>query len=389
MEARTAKVESAASSMEKERLPENWSEAVEDLVAKGDSESAIFFLESLLPNLETLSSSQQSSQLQLASLLTELAKLYSSKGLSLKADELESRASLLKHRASRCYISADAKTVKDSKNGVSSNDVASSSFDSLNGGSDHGAVEKPADIPAETTLGNGSSDDDWEAIADRSPDELLSSVSAQCLSGVSDLKLENNKSQIPKRRGRGTFSYEKRELYSDQLLDNPIIDAEDEETHHYSGDKRDMGTSNYGTRHVLVLADFLPSTRTIDLEKLFEDFKDRGVVIRWVNDTVALAVFRTPSIALEALNRIRYPFTVRILDEEDALLSSIKARDLEPPRQRPKTSAQTAQRLIAQGMGLKLSSTAFGSRELKKQEDARRNRITTRQNLRDEAWGDD
>lgn len=54
----------------------------------------------------------------------------------------------------------------------------------------------------------------------------------------------------------------------------------------------------YGTRHVLVLADFPLSTKTTDLEKLLENFKDRGFVIRWVNDTVALAVFRTPSIGI-------------------------------------------------------------------------------------------
>lgn len=54
-------------------------------------------------------------------------------------------------------------------------------------------------------------------------------------------------------------------------------------------------TVKYGTRHVLVLSDFPPSTRTTDLEKLLEAFKDR-VAIRWVNDTVALAVFGTPSI---------------------------------------------------------------------------------------------
>lgn len=65
--------------------------------------------------------------------------------------------------------------------------------------------------------------------------------------------------------------------------------------------------------------------------------------------------------------------------------------DLEPPKQRPKTSTRTAQRLIAQGMGLKLplSTTAFGSKELRKQEEDRRNRIVSRQKLRDEAWGDD
>ena len=45
-----------------------------------------------------------------------------------------------------------------------------------------------------------------------------------------------------------------------------------------------------------MLADFPPSTRTTELEKLFENFKDREFVIRWVNDTMALAVFRTPEI---------------------------------------------------------------------------------------------
>lgn len=59
-----------------------------------------------------------------------------------------------------------------------------------------------------------------------------------------------------------------------------------------------MIVARYGTGHVLVLADFPPSTRTSDLEKIFEKFRDRGVVIRWVNDTIALAVFRNPSIGM-------------------------------------------------------------------------------------------
>lgn len=53
--------------------------------------------------------------------------------------------------------------------------------------------------------------------------------------------------------------------------------------------------AKYGTHHVLVLTGFPPSTRTIELEKLLEDFKGCGVVIRWVNDTTALAVFKTPT----------------------------------------------------------------------------------------------
>ncbi|MED6137769.1 hypothetical protein PIB30_068090 [Stylosanthes scabra] len=226
-------------------------------------------------------------------------------------------------------------------------------------------------------------------MADRKPDELLPTVSSDCIAGVSNLKLENSKSPAPKRRGRGTFSYEKHELYSDQLRDSSVVDVEDEGSHCSSEDKKVVQNAKYGTAHVLVLADFPPSTRTIELERLFEDFRDRGFVIRWVNDTVALAVFQTPSVALEARKSIRCPFNVRILSEDDTLLGSIKTKDLEPPRQRPKTSAQAAQRLIAHGMGLKLPSVGSGSREHRKQEDARRDRIVTRQKLRDEAWGDD
>lgn len=62
--------------------------------------------------------------------------------------------------------------------------------------------------------------------------------------------------------------------------------------------------------------------------------------------------------------------------------------DLEPPKPRPKTSARTAQRLIAHGMGLK-QFTNFGSDELKKQEEERKSRIAARQAMRDEAWGSD
>lgn len=61
---------------------------------------------------------------------------------------------------------------------------------------------------------------DWEAIADRAPDELLSS---RCLPGVSELSLKDTERQIPKRRGRGTFSYENHELYSDQLSDKSVV----------------------------------------------------------------------------------------------------------------------------------------------------------------------
>jgi len=90
--------------MEKEKGTENWSETVEDLVDAGDVESAISLLESVV---QTLNPSDSASQLPLASALSDLADLYSSKGFSLKADHLQSRSSILKqlHRSSSPYLS--------------------------------------------------------------------------------------------------------------------------------------------------------------------------------------------------------------------------------------------------------------------------------------------
>ncbi|KAL7084772.1 hypothetical protein ACP275_14G241600 [Erythranthe tilingii] len=237
-------------------------------------------------------------------------------------------------------------------------------------------------------------DDDWEAMADRAPEELLSPQSLPC---VSKLSLEDQESQSQsqsqsiKRRGRGTFAYKKHGLYSDDSQSHkPLIDDDNSEEDN-SIDQTEETVKRkliYGTHHVLVIADMPLSTNTIALEKLLKKFKDT-FVIRWLNDTTSLAVFRTPSIALEASNSIQWPYTVRVLTEDDELLDTIPPNELEPPRQRPQTSARAAQRLIANSMGIKLPSSSFGASELRKQEEARKNRIVSRQNLRDDAWGDD
>ncbi|KAM7496996.1 hypothetical protein LguiA_021410 [Lonicera macranthoides] len=361
----------------------NWSEKVEDLVHGGNLDEAISLLESVISKLESSSNSPQS-DLQISSALFDLAQLYSAKGLSLKSDEIESRAHLIRHRSNHSPSPSPQNELNNLKeldeNWVSTGEVATS-----NGSAEDGYLGKSSKLPDHGLPGEGSSDDDWEAIADRDPDELLS---PQSLPSVSKLSLEEDtKAQTPKRRGRGTFSYKKHGLYSDHQSDGPISDKSEDEIFNPNSESAEIRELKYGTRHVLVLADFPPSTKTTDLERLLENFKDRGFVIRWVNDTVALAVFRTPSIALEACNCIKCPFTVHILDENDGLLSSISPRDLEPPRQRPETSARTAKRLIANVMGLKLpSSEGF---DLRKQEEARRNRIISRQNMKDDAWGDD
>ncbi|KAL0370227.1 UNVERIFIED_CONTAM: hypothetical protein Sangu_0340800 [Sesamum angustifolium] len=295
----------------------NWTEAVEDLLHDGEVDQAISLLESTVSNLENELGKEElenkngggsSSSIadQLSTALQDLSKLYSAKGLSLRADETLSRALQVKHTKG---VLPEAR--------LSQNEAATSAKQ----GND---VDSP-NLPQES-----SGEDDWEAIADRDPEELLSS---QSLPGVSKLSLEDSKSQGLRRRGRGTFYYDKQGMYSDNQSDEPDMD--------------DSESSSVADAE--------------DQEK------------------------RTP---LEASNSIQWPFKVRILDEDDKLLSSIPPRDLEPPRPRPQTSVRTAQRMIAQGMGIKLPS-AFGAAELRRQEEARRKRIASRQNMRDDAWGDD
>ncbi|XP_047316594.1 uncharacterized protein LOC124920202 isoform X2 [Impatiens glandulifera] len=346
-----------------ERDETNWSELVEDLVDGGEVEKAISLLESVVSNLQT-----DTDCLQLSSALFDLSKLYSSQGFSLKSDEIRTRALIVRERSRPTHLpQGDLKLAKD--------DAAI-----IDGSSSGQPLELKDDV---SLCKDCSDDDDWEAIADHSLNDLrLSPKSLPSKPSLDDVKVPT-----PKRRGRGTFAYKKEGLYSDQLTDGNPKDDDDSESQ--SSEKDSNTRIKCGTRHILVLADFPLSTTTRDLEKLLDKFKSSGFVIRWVNDTVALAVFRSSSLALEAFNCMKCAFTVRVLEENDALLSSIRPRDLDPPRQRPQTSTRTAQRLIAQGMGLKLQSTNFGSKELREQEEARRNRIVSRQNMKEDAWGED
>ncbi|XP_059659669.1 uncharacterized protein LOC132306332 isoform X3 [Cornus florida] len=302
----------------------NWSESVDDLVHRGDVDEAISLLERVVSN-------SSHSDLQLSSALFDLSKLFHSKGFSLKADEAHSRALVIRQQSQQTpNPQGDLKfsNKKSEEEGIAASRVSAS-----NGSTDDGYRGKPSKMPADDLPHESCSDDDWEAIADRAPDELLP---PECMPGVSKLSLEETKVKAPKRRGRGTFSYRKHSLYSDQQTDESNVDD-----------------------------------------------SENGILCHSSEGDTEIRK------ALEACKCIQCPFPVRVLGENDDLLSSIPTKDLEPPRQRPETSARTAKRLIAHGMGIKLPSTAFGSSDLRKQEEARRNRIVSRQNMRDDAWGDD
>ncbi|KAG7551467.1 RNA-binding domain superfamily [Arabidopsis thaliana x Arabidopsis arenosa] len=286
---------------EEERISEpNWSERVEDLVAAGDVTAAISFLESLETNLQSRLGSSSSSErtefgLQLAAALTQLADLYSSQGLSLKSDELRTRSSLIKQRALDC----DRASSRDSGD-VENQSIASNGLKSdPNVLPADGKTKDSTNVPSNNSAAHDSSDDDWEALADLEPSKLLP---VEELPEISKLSVEEPKVEGPKRRGRGTFTYKRDTMYSDRDFSESRFDDSDDNDLSRDSEKTDESLkSKYGTRHVLVLADFSPSLRTTDLEKLFKDFKDSGFIIRWVNDITALAVFKTPSAGIYML----------------------------------------------------------------------------------------
>ncbi|CAF2337976.1 unnamed protein product [Brassica napus] len=155
---------------------------------------------------------------------------------------------------------------------------------------------------------------------------IVNRVHLQDLPQMSKLSVEERKEEGPKRRGRGTFTYKKDVMYSDRDFCKSRFDDGGYDDVCRGSEKTD-GSLKYG-----------------------------GFLIRWVNDTTALA-------RLAIVFNVR-SFTIRVLDDHDSLLGSISGKDLKPPTQRPKTSARTAQRLIAHSMGLKLPASGFRSKEL-------------------------
>lgn len=78
--------------MESECNTGNWTEEVEDLVHGGEIDKAISVLKSVISSLEKNPQKGSSSSSELATALLDLSKLYSSQGLSLKADQTRSLA---------------------------------------------------------------------------------------------------------------------------------------------------------------------------------------------------------------------------------------------------------------------------------------------------------
>ncbi|XP_033886489.1 uncharacterized protein LOC117418052 [Acipenser ruthenus] len=141
--------------------------------------------------------------------------------------------------------------------------------------------------------------------------------------------------------------------------------------------------------HIVEIYEFPSEFKTEDLLRTFNSFQQKGFDIQWVDDTHALGLFSSPIAARDAL-RTKHPLLkVRPLSQASAATKA-KARGcsdyLLPAKERPKTSAALARRLVIGALGVRSpQSREDRDAEKRKLQEAReQKRLVAKQ--REDAW---
>ncbi|KAK6487437.1 coiled-coil domain-containing protein R3HCC1L [Huso huso] len=141
--------------------------------------------------------------------------------------------------------------------------------------------------------------------------------------------------------------------------------------------------------HIVEIYEFPSEFKTEDLLRTFNSFQQKGFDIQWVDDTHALGLFSSPIAARDAL-RTKHPMLkVRPLSQASTATKA-KARGcsdyLLPAKERPKTSAALARRLVIGALGVRSpQSREDRDAEKRKLQEAReQKRLAAKQ--REDAW---
>lgn len=112
--------------------------------------------------------------------------------------------------------------------------------------------------------------------------------------------------------------------------------------------------------HVIEIYDFPAMFKTEDLVDAFIGYSDGGMKITWVDDTHALAVFSSETAAHQALT-ICHPLlktrTILQASKQSQAKASRRAEFIQPVKERPKTDAAVARRMVARALGLQRGRT--------------------------------
>ncbi|KAK4772679.1 hypothetical protein SAY86_014454 [Trapa natans] len=180
----------------------SWSEEVVDLMAAGNSDAAISRVEILLSELSSRKPSS-STVLHLSSAPQDLARIYSSAGFYLEVDQLHARALIVKECALHPPLPSGTRNYwwfYSVIGFVFHQNAYCLSYDNVE------PLKELPRIGKDASISNVSSHDDWEAMANCEPNDLLP-IPSHYLSELSKLSVDDKKPHGPKRHGRGTFSY--------------------------------------------------------------------------------------------------------------------------------------------------------------------------------------
>eukprot|EP00898_Chlorokybus_atmophyticus_P007719 jgi/Chlat1/7949/Chrsp68S07375 len=195
------------------------------------------------------------------------------------------------------------------------------------------------------------------------------------------------------KRGRGAFRYGGE---TDSLHSDGDKAAACEHANGISDNRsRTQGCVGESNEHVLEVHEFSPAIRTSEVEKLFAGYDQDGLAIKWVDDTHALAIFRSTAAAQAALRGVKDArFRIRRYVNASPAVRIYSHAELLPAPPRPATTATVAHRLIMgtlrkQGVSLPPSQYTNQLRAEERQLAGERlRRQANRNSARASAWDD-
>ncbi|KAK6185755.1 hypothetical protein SNE40_007917 [Patella caerulea] len=115
----------------------------------------------------------------------------------------------------------------------------------------------------------------------------------------------------------------------------------------------DLSSSAFG--HLIEIYDFPSDFLTRDLLTTFQCYMNKGFDIKWVDDTHAIGIFSSTIAAQDAL-KMNHPLLkvrpIEIASKQSKLKAKRTTEFLKPYKERPKTTAMAARRLVSGALGL-------------------------------------
>ncbi|GLI71269.1 hypothetical protein VaNZ11_016390, partial [Volvox africanus] len=146
-------------------------------------------------------------------------------------------------------------------------------------------------------------------------------------------------------------------------------------------------------RHVLEVYGLTTEVRTSHLQDFVLEFASQDgrplPVIKWVDDHHALLVCPDGATALYLLQVDQDLFQLRPFAEASPASRAVAATDLLPPRDRPKTTAAVAKRLLSHALGMSQLRDRSAEKDLAEQRKAAREARLERERKLAAAWDDD